>query len=301
MTLREVLAEGAGTLKAAGIETPGLDAALLLGEVLRLDRAGLLLRQTEPVSEADRLSYAALLNRRREGECVAYILGRKEFRGLTFAVTPAVLVPRPDTETLVSAALEYIDRVSGECTLLDMCTGSGAVGIAVKYERPQVRLFLSDISPTALAVARENARRLLGEDVPCIESGLFDRITGGFTLITANPPYIPSDMLGDLPAEVRREPLVALDGGDEGLAVIRRLIAGAESRLQPEGRLLLEADPRQMRRIRELLAGWRDVKTYNDLAGRERVVGAGRHRLLDAYSVRDLKADILEPLRNPDR
>lgn len=276
MTRREILKKGTARLKARGVESPGLDAGLLLGKVLGTDRTGLLVRETEPVSEEARREYEALLEQRATGVCAAYLLGKKEFWGLDFWVTPAVLTPRPDTETLVSVALAYIDALpdSEKCPLLDLCTGSGAVGIAIKYERPRIEAYLADISPSALAVAAENARRLIAGDAFCLESDLFDRIEGKFRLITANPPYIPQDEIAFLSREVQGEPRLALDGGADGLGVIRRLIAGAPGHLLPGGRLFIEADPRQMSLIRELLGAYRDLRTYPDLAGNPRVIAA---------------------------
>jgi release factor glutamine methyltransferase len=230
------------------------------------------------------------LERRLVGECTAYILGKKEFRGLEFTVTPDVLVPRPDTETLVEAVLELLgpqkDTRPGGATgnagsprVLDLCTGSGAVAIALKNELPCLDVWASDISEKALGVSKANAEKLLGSAaaVHFIESDLFEKIPAGadFDVIASNPPYIPPGELETLSAEVRGEPVLALDGGGDGLAIIRRIIAGAGAFLAPGGRLLLEADPRQMQAIAGLLTGtgWTGIRIWKDLAGRERVIG----------------------------
>jgi release factor glutamine methyltransferase len=283
MTIRETLAEGTRLLKSTcRIDSPALDAALLLGKVLGRDRAGLLTHAPEPVSEEKRREYAALLERRLGGECTAYILGRREFRGLDFAITPAVLVPRPDTETLVEAALDWLDGrqgSGGRFSVLELCTGSGAAAIALKHERPGLSIAASDISPPALALARENAARLLTGEAPpplaFFQSDLFENIPGAFDLILANPPYVPSPRIAALPPEVRGEPLLALDGGEDGLDLIRRIIREAPARLRPGGALFLEADPGQMGAITELLGaeGFRAIGRRKDLAGRDRVVG----------------------------
>jgi release factor glutamine methyltransferase len=179
----------------------------------------------------------------------------------------------------VEAALSFIDSLPSPetCTLLDMCTGSGAVGIALKHERPSITVYASDISAPALRVAQDNARRLLpGTAIHFRESDLFDRIEGRFTLITANPPYIPSAMIEGLAQEVKGEPRLSLDGGGEdGLGIIRRLIPTAKDRLCPGGMLLIEADPRQMDSIRGMLKDthYQEVRTYNDLSGCQRVIG----------------------------
>ncbi|MDR2634270.1 MAG: peptide chain release factor N(5)-glutamine methyltransferase [Treponema sp.] len=291
MTLREVLASGTGRLKAAFFPlsqaplaqssyTPALDAALLLAWVLKTDRAGLILKASEPVSQAAVRCYTRLLERRLSGESVAWILGYKEFWGLSFTVSPQVLVPRPDTETLVEAGLAAIDglpQTGPPCTLLDLCTGSGAVAIALKHERPGIEVYASDISPEALAVAKANAARLLPEPgIHRIESDLFDRITGCFHIITANPPYVPSAVIPTLALEVRREPRLSLDGGVDGLDLIRRILVQAKAHLYPGGRLLLEADPRQMQAIGALFTahGYGPVSTVPGLSGMPRVISA---------------------------
>ncbi|MCL2233084.1 MAG: peptide chain release factor N(5)-glutamine methyltransferase [Treponema sp.] len=286
MTIRETLAEGKALLSLPpSIDTPALDATLLLGEVLRKGRAKLIAGGEDPISGADRETFLRLVSRRKDGECVAYILGRREFRGLEFSVNPHVLVPRPDTETLVEAVLDYFSQRREECenkseaplSLLDLCTGSGAVAISLKSECPFFNITASDISPDALETAQLNARRLLGDTpdtVRFIHSDLFQGISGMFDVIVSNPPYIPSGELAALPPEVRREPQLALDGGGDGLELIRRIAAQAGRYLSPGGALLLEADPGQMRAIGALLAeyGFGGVKVYKDLGGRERVI-----------------------------
>jgi release factor glutamine methyltransferase len=283
MTVGEALVRGTALLRASGVETPSLDAALLLGQILDQDRAGLVLAGPQALSETARARFDGSLKRRIEGECVAWILGYKEFRALAFAVGPAVLVPRPETETLVEAALEAVDARQGRCALLDLCTGSGAVGISIKHERPHTDVYASDISPEALTVARGNAERLLppdGRGITFIQRDLLDKgdpsdpFSGGFDLIVSNPPYIARGELDRLPREVRREPVLALDGGKDGLDLIRRIIRDARERLNAGASLLLEADPRQMAAITGILVQnkYRHIRIYKDLAGQERVI-----------------------------
>jgi release factor glutamine methyltransferase len=279
LTVGDALKRGSALLRSAGIDTPSLDVSLLLGEILGLDRAGLFLAGPSPLLQEERERFDNALKQRLTGDCVAWILGRREFRGLNFAVTPEVLVPRPDTETLVEAALDFIETrgASEQFTLLDLCTGSGAGAISLKHERPGIRVSASDISPPALAVAQTNAHKLLGrvDAVAFVESCLFDRISGFFDLILSNPPYIPSDILETLAPEVRREPRIALDGGSDGLDLIRPIIAGAPEHLREGGLLLLEADPRQMPAITALFTqrGYGDIRIFRDLAGDPRVIG----------------------------
>ncbi|MDR1618540.1 MAG: peptide chain release factor N(5)-glutamine methyltransferase [Treponema sp.] len=292
MTVRETLAEGTARLREGNIEGPGLDAALLLARVFQTDRAGLVAAGPETVTGETRARFTELLDRRLSGECTACILGKKEFWGLDFAVNAAVLVPRPDTETLVEAALETVrsSPLSPPLTLLDLCTGSGAVAVALKHEAPFLEVRASDISAEALEVAAANATRLLGPEAgPHAGSGppvrffrgdLFAPFSpaAGFACITANPPYIPTGEIGGLAPEVRREPRLALDGGTDGLRLLGRIIAEAPDYLRPGGTLLLEADPRQMAILRSLFEaeGYCDIKIRRDLPGAERVIG-GRH------------------------
>ena len=296
MTIQEILSEGKRLLGApcpgAVIDTPALDAALLLAETLHLSREELLVRGNEIAAEPERQKYNSLLERRRSGECIAYILGRREFRGIEFTVNPGVLVPRPDTETLVEAALEYIDLWQGErsdtsargaaqggLSLLDLCTGSGAVAISIKNERPHIRVTASDVSPETLQTATLNAARLLEgrqNAVQFIQSDLFNNIPEKFDIIVSNPPYIPTGEIDTLSPEVRREPRLALDGGRDGLDLIRKIVSQAPEHLSPGGILLLEASPEQMPAIKTLLEKehFNKIKIHKDLAGKDRVISA---------------------------
>ena len=289
MTVGEALAEGKRLLRSpcatAFIDTPDLDAALLLAEILQAGRTELIVRAHEDIAEQDRAKFLRLVERRRSGECAAYILGRKEFRGLMFSVNPHVLVPRPDTETLVEKALDCIDSIAaqGNISLLDLCTGSGAVAISLKSERPFLSVSASDISAGALETAALNAARLLdeglsakGPPVRFMQSDIFNNIPGKFDIIVSNPPYIPSGEIPALAPELRWEPRLALDGGGDGLSLIREIISRSPERLLPGGLLLLEAGLGQIPAIRALLEANRfsGIRVYKDLAGKERVISA---------------------------
>jgi len=286
MTLEETLHKGRRTLRRGGISSPDLDAELLLADLLRIDRPRLLLRGKETLAENLAEAYRSRLERRLGGECTAYITGRREFWGLDFTVRPEVLVPQPDTETLVEAALEALRRnvpaKSGESLrVLDLCTGSGAIAIALKHDLPELEVWASDISEEALGVASLNAEKLLGSPgaVRFIHTDLFDAFPSGnhqsFSLIVSNPPYIPSRTIGGLAPEVRFQPRLALDGGPEGLDIIQRIILQAGGWLIPGGNLLLEADPRQMQTITGMMEvqGFRNRRLFRDLSGHERVIG----------------------------
>jgi len=307
MTIREALAEGTASLKAAGIETSSLDSSLLLAEFLNTGRSKLTAAGNDPVSQESLTAFRRLIKRRQSGECTAYILGRKEFYGLEFLVNPSVLVPRPDTETLVEIAIGTGDWGLGtgeeranrqSFRVLDLCTGSGAIAIALKHTMPELEVWATDISSEALETAQTNAARLLPPNsIHFLQGDLYDALsstppllTSHFSLLTAyspvpspqspvplivsNPPYIPTTELPSLPPEVRMEPALALDGGGDGLDLIRKIVSRAPEFLCKGGALLLEADPRQMAAIASLYekAGFSDIQTHVDLSGRERVI-----------------------------
>ncbi|MDR0486927.1 MAG: peptide chain release factor N(5)-glutamine methyltransferase [Treponema sp.] len=275
MTIREALASGIADLKEAGIENSALDASLLLARVLSTSRTALTMSGSDPLPQEALSSFRSLIDRRLNGECVAYILEKKEWRGLEFLVNPSVLVPRPDTETMIDAALDILQSKK-DARVLDLCTGSGNIAIALKHEMPLLDVFAADISADALETAKTNAARLLpGSPISFFLGDLYDALPSPFFLITCNPPYIPSDEIKTLSAEVQKEPLCALDGGPSGLTTIKRVIEGAPDFLCQGGSLLLEADSRQIKDILPLFEknGFSKIKIYNDLSGLERVIG----------------------------
>ena len=283
MTRGEALREGAGRVAPVS-GTPALDAALILACVLGLSREGLLASRGETLEESDLARFREGIGRRASGSPVAYLIGRKEFWSRDFEVCPAVLVPRPDTELLVELALERGD--AAEATLgrplraHECCVGSGAVAVSLAAERPAWQVSASDLSPAALEVARGNVARLLPTSRPggALGTALSDLLSsvaapeGGFDLIIANPPYVESPLAAEL-AAAWGEPLLALDGGPDGLDLVRRLVPEAVPRLARGGWLLLEADPAQARAARDLFAaaGLEGVETRRDLGGLERV------------------------------
>ena len=281
MIIREALAAACADFASAGIETPSLDAALLLAHVLNISRTSLVAMGPDALSQENHAAFRVLVKRRLNGECAAYILGKKEFRGLEFLVNPSVLVPRPDTETLVEAAITVLGEqlAVSDIRVLDLCTGSGAAAVSLKNEMPALEVYAADISADALETAKANAARLLPADSIHFYSGdLYNALPPAhrpFNLIVCNPPYIPSGEIQTLSAEVQNEPRLALDGGPSGLEIIERVIDGAPVNLIRGGALLLEADPRQMEKISFLLEkkGFGNVKLYRDLSGKERVIG----------------------------
>jgi release factor glutamine methyltransferase len=287
MTVREAIAEGKRALKSpcfkALITTPDLDASLLLAETLRLSKEELIIRGETILTPDAREKFLELLERRMGGECVAYILGKKEFRGLEFFVNKSVLVPRPDTELLVEAVLEKrelwnkTDAGGETIRVLDLCAGSGAIAVSLKNEMPGLEVWATDISAKALETARANAaRHQMAESIRFRQGHLFEALPAElkFHVIVSNPPYISSAEIARLPPEVQREPRLALDGGEDGLGIIREIIAHAADYLEPRGTLFLEAGPEQMKSVSRALEKNRfiNIKTYNDLSGLERVI-----------------------------
>jgi len=260
--VRDALAAAAERLSAAGCGSPRLDAELLLGEVLSLDRAGLVLAADAEVGDRDAAAFEALVVRREAREPVAYILGRRGFRHLELHVDARVLIPRPETELLVEVGLE----LPRGARVVDVGTGSGAVALALKHERPDLDVTGTDVSAQAVAVARANAERL-GLDVAFREADLLD---GAYDAVLANVPYVEAEDHAILAPEIAvHEPRLAVVAGGGGLALIRRLVA----QLGATPLAALEVGLAQEERVAELLrdAGY-ETATRRDLAGIERVV-----------------------------
>lgn len=276
-SVRRVLAWAADDLRKRGSETGRLDAELLLARVLRLTRIGLILQADRPLAALELARFRELFKRRRAQEPIAYLLGEREFYGITLRIDSRVLIPRPDSETLVEVALRRTRERSMLGSALDLCTGSGCVAIAFARARPTWQVTATDLSPDALSVARENAHRTGAvRNLRLLEGSLFQPIEAArFDLITANPPYIPSAELETLPADVRDfEPRLALDGGADGLELLRKIIEHAPPQLKPKGVLAVETGADQGPLVAGLFEshGYRSVEVTRDLGGRDRVV-----------------------------
>lgn len=284
-TIRRVLTWAADDLRKRGNSSPRLDVELLLCRVLGVDRIGLLIDAERPLARAELTRYRELHQRRRAGEPVAYLLGVREFYGRPFRVDRRVLIPRPDTETLVEVALERTRRLSLSARVLDLCTGSGCVAITLGRERPTTRVLGADLSDDALVVAQENAIRLGAVNCGFVVSDVLAAfVTSGagrarFDLITANPPYLTEAEIPGLAVDIRAyEPNLALTGGADGLVVLRRIVADAPAFLDEGGVLAVEIGSGQGEAARGLFAaaGYRDVETRRDYGGHERVVSGLR-------------------------
>jgi release factor glutamine methyltransferase len=281
-TFRDQLAAATTALEAAGVASPRVDAEWLLAGLLGVGRVAVRLDPGGAVPEPLAERYADAVRRRARREPLQRILGWEEFRGLRVRLTDAVLVPRPETEVLVEWALALMPAHGARRLLaVDLGTGSGCIACALAAERPDLDVVAIDVSPAAAAVARENANALgLAARIRVVATDLLDGVRDlGADLIVSNPPYLPTGLVPELPPEVRtHEPVVALDGGADGLALIRRIAASARRALNASGVLVVEtAGGVQATAAAALLRteGWVQVAIHADLAGVDRFV-AGR-------------------------
>ena len=261
--------EAAGQLLEGGVNEPRTDAALLLSHTIGCDRAFLIAHDDQRLSSEQSQTFAAFIARRAAGEPLQYITGHQEFFKLDFLVTPDVLIPRPETELIVEAALELLPETS-DFTFADVGTGSGCIAISILRERPHAHAAAIDESEAALQLAQQNASRHEVIDRMRLEKAdLFPRTPRPevFDLIVSNPPYIPDGELNSLQREVQREPRQALAGGPDGLDVIRRLTVEAPTRLRSDGYLIFEFGINQDQAIAEMVLEtvWELIEIRPDL------------------------------------
>lgn len=276
-TVLEILRWTTDYFKKQGIESARVDAEVLLSEILELERIELYAHFDRPMSPDERSAYRALVKRRARREPSAYIVGRREFWSLDIRVDDRVLIPRPDTETLVRTALDYIDA-EDTGRLVDIGTGSGAIALALATERPELQIAATDNDADALEVAADNVdAHELGDTVELLASDLFDGIPDDWLpldYVVSNPPYIAESERPELQPEILDyEPADALFAGDDGLDVIRRLVVDAYQALRPGGVLLFEIGHQQGEATKKLLddAGFEDVDIVLDYGDRDRV------------------------------
>ena len=269
------LARTRATLATAGIPLPWLDAEILVAHVLRSSRERLHSHPEHELTVAQRAQLRRLTSRRAARVPVPYLVGEREFFGHMFRVTPAVLIPRPSSELLVELAIEWLNAHPQARRVIDLGTGSGAVAISVAKAVPQVRIEARDVSARALRVANENiAHYRLRRRITTVKADLLKGAAPA-DLILANLPYIPEALRRIRPKELEYEPALALDGGKDGLSLIRTALAQAPTAVKAGGLVLFECDPAQTRRIVRLAQGhWASaqVSVHKDLAGQDRVV-----------------------------
>lgn len=277
-TIARVLDWTRGFFESKGIDTARLDAELLIAHALKLERIALYLDHHRPLSTHELEAIRGLVKRRSKLEPIHYILGQRDFWNITLSVDPRVLIPRPDTEKLVELALAHIHADTEQ--VLDLCTGSGAIALAIASEHPKLKLTATDISSGAIALAQQNCSTLELANVQFRVGNLFDDISGTFDIIVSNPPYISRSQCADLMPDVRDyEPMLALDGGTDGLDFYRKIVEQSPRFLAQDGHLFLEIGYDQADAVKKLIEPGADLKwihCHQDLAGNDRVVQAQR-------------------------
>ncbi len=276
MTIREALPQAVSALEAAGIPDPRTDAALLLADVTGLSPMELSLQGTQALTPWQGRRFSSLLLSRASRKPLQYLLGTQGFYGLSLAVDQRALIPRPETEILCELALGLLRGMESP-KVLDLCTGSGAIALAIQRQCPSATMTATDLSGEALALARENAHRCQAP-IRFLAGDLFAPVAGEtFDCIVSNPPYIETEACRALQAEVLFEPLMALDGGADGLAFYRRIAKEAAQHLRPGGVLCLEIGDTQGEAVGALLEAegrYQNVSIHRDLNGLQRVVVA---------------------------
>jgi release factor glutamine methyltransferase len=277
--LRLLLARAAERLRQVGCETPDLDARLLLQAATGLTREDVILEPGRSVPAGELQHFEILIERRARREPVSRILGEREFYGRTYRVTPETLDPRPDTETLIDAALALMPQGA---RILDLGTGTGAIAVTLLAERPDATALATDISPAALAVAAENAERAgVAERLRLMHGSWFEPVSGVFDIIVSNPPYIPAGDIAALSPDVRNfDPILALVGGEDGLDPYRAISACAARHLAEAGHVLVEIGAGQADEVEAIFAalGFGSPERHKDLGGHVRCLAFGRSR-----------------------
>lgn len=274
MTIREVLTNIRERLQNAGIEDFEYESWVFLDWKLHIDRAEFYMNPNGEVKEELLVELESVLKQREQRVPLQYLMGECEFMGYDFYVDERVLIPRQDTECLVELAVESIRQKPAKVKVLDLCTGSGCIGISVAKLCPDSEVTLADISDGALSVAKKNAQNLEA-NVTLIKGNLFENIEGRFDYILSNPPYIPSEVIEGLMPEVKEhEPRLALDGEADGLSFYRKIINEAPDYLNPDGQIYFEIGAEQGEDLTRLMneRGFSEVKVYKDLAGLDRIV-----------------------------
>ncbi len=276
MTIQQALRQAASALQQASVPDANTDAAWLLADATGLPRMELPLHGGQALTPQQEQRFSSLLLSRCSRRPLQYLLGVQHFYGLPFAVDARVLIPRPETETLCELALAFVKTLPNP-QVLDLCTGSGCIAVAIRRQCPAARVTAADISAQALALARQNADANDCDDIRFLQGDLLAAVAGeAFDCIVCNPPYIQSEACKTLQPEVLFEPVLALDGGADGLAFYRRIAGEAASHLRPGGLMALEIGDAQGEAVCGLLVacGWETITLHRDLGGLTRVVTA---------------------------
>ncbi len=274
-TIRKVLTWTTGRFEKEDIDAPRLTAEILLAHTLKLDRVKLFMELDRPLQKDELAEFRALIQRRMQFEPTQYLTGFKDFYNRRFAVDPRVLIPRPETELLVEAVLQLLPK-DAPSRVLDLCTGSGCIGVTIAAERAQASVWVTDLSKGACEVAAANAEKFqVASRVSVLPGDLFAAVPAGakFDVVVSNPPYIKRADLPGLQKEVLKEPREALDGGVDGLELVRRIAEGSHAALKRGGWLALEIADEQGDAVKDLLtrSGYHAVRVDKDLARLDRL------------------------------
>lgn len=271
MNIEEVLQKATIKLKDNNIEEARSKARRLLAFTLGMSKEQIIIHNKEELTIEQENSYNEYVARIIIGEPIQYIIGKQEFMGIDFKVNPSVLIPQPDTEILVERTIEILKHLK-EPKVLDLCTGSGAIAVSIAKYVPNSIIFASDISKQALEIARQNDNE---NKVNFVHSNLFENIDGEFNVIVSNPPYIKTSEIQRLSKEVQNEPLLALDGGQDGLLFYREIIKQAHKYLEEQGYLCIEIGEDQKEQVITLINNcnyYKNIQAFKDLSGHDRVI-----------------------------
>ena len=276
MKIEELLREGKKVLEKNNIEEASIISRSLLQYVLKIDRNKLVINKDEEVENNKENEYIGYIKEVAAGKPIQYITNRQEFMGLSFFVDENVLIPQPDTEILVEEAIKYANQIKENVEILDMCTGSGCIGVALAKHVKNAKVTLVDISTKALEVAKKKAKENeVKEKVNFIQSDMFENIKSKFDVIVSNPPYIKTKVINELDLQVQNEPHLALDGGENGLKFYEILINEAPKYLKENGKIFLEIGYDQKKEVEKLARNsklYKEIETVKDLANNDRVI-----------------------------
>ena len=271
MTIKQAITKGMIMLKSNNVESPKLKARLLLQYVLDKPRQYIIVYDNKEIDKQQQWQYFVNIEKLTKGIPLQHITHRQEFMKMDFFVDENVLIPRPDTEILVEKAIEICNNHGNDIKILDLCTGSGAIGISIAKNIKNAKIYATDIKNTVIDIAKQNAKQNNVDNIEFIVSDMFENIQEkDFDIIVSNPPYIETDVIKTLPTEVRNEPIIALDGGKDGLKFYKIILSEYKKYLKKDGYLLLEIGYNQAKSVGELIN--LNYSIIEDLAGNDRVI-----------------------------